>query len=120
MTPLTDDVIEFITLLAVSLVAVVVWVILMVREFMPHPGERRNAEVLMHRIMSVIGLLTAIGYLASSIWFGGEHVASLQGGTPQAFLVFVAAIGRGALLMGGVMALYSAMHFTRQPQKEEE
>jgi hypothetical protein len=87
--------------LAISALASIIWVVLLVRMVwaMKHGRERRPYILA----MPMVGLLASFGTLASAIGFG------LQTGMidiqiePQA-LSLVASMGRGALLMGGVIA----------------
>ena len=82
-------------MLALSLVTTVVWAILVVL------AVRTRQRIG----MAVVGLLAAIGMAASAVaYLQGIDliVPDLASGT---FLHFIAGVGRGALFMGGLLAL---------------
>lgn len=93
----------------VSTMSVGIWMVLALRMvwFVAHGHERRPFILA----MPAVGLLAAVGTLASAVGFGiSSGIIHLD--IPQALLTMVASMGRGGLLMGGVIALayYRPIH----------
>ena len=99
---MNEDVTSVWTAIMVSSVAVLIWIALLIRmakSFGCH-SERRPFMMA----MPVVGLVAAVGTLASGIGFGiSSGVIDLD--IPKTTLTLVASMGRGALLMGGAIAL---------------
>jgi len=88
--------------LAVSVIAATIWVVLLVRMVLAMKlGRERRPYIL---AMPMVGLLASIGTLASAIGFGIQ-TGVLEVDISGEALTLVASMGRGALLMGGVVAL---------------
>lgn len=88
--------------LMISLAAIGVWLAALVRILVDvHAGKEQRRHVL---VMPLVGILAAVGTSASAIGFGiqtGEiHLAF-----NSVALSVVASMGRGALLMGGLLVL---------------
>lgn len=87
--------------------AVAIWSVVFVRSVRDwtHQEERRLAWVM----MAGTALLASIGTLASSIGYGMQSgVIYLD--VPQPFFSFIASVGRGALLMAGLIVLTHSRH----------
>ena len=87
--------------LAISALAATIWLVLLVRMVwaMKH-GQERRPYIL---AMPMVGLLASVGTLASAIGFGIQAgVLDIQFSSQA--LTLLASMGRGALLMGGVIA----------------
>jgi hypothetical protein len=88
--------------LSISALAATIWLVLLVRMVwaMKHGRERRPYILA----MPMVGLLASIGTFASAVGFAIQTgVIDLH--ISQEALSLVASMGRGALLMGGVIAL---------------
>ena len=88
--------------LASSAIAVTIWLVLLVRMVLAMKrGRERRPYIL---AMPMVGLLASIGTLASAIGIGIQ-TGVLEVDISREALTLVASMGRGALLMGGVVAL---------------
>jgi len=83
--------------LVTALAAVACWSLLTIRVLTR--GDRRRQMV----VMAIVGTLASIGTLGSALAFGSVHGVSL--GVDPYILSLVASTGRGALAMGGLIAL---------------
>lgn len=88
--------------IAVSGISVFVWSVLMIRMvwFFRHHHERRPFILA----MPVVGLVASIGTLASAIGYA-VSAGVLDIAVSRDAISLIASMGRGGLLMGGVMAL---------------
>lgn len=82
--------------IGLSVVAVIVWGILCLRSI----RDRRHAA----KVMAITGLFASIGTLASALGFAIQRGVLTVQIDPDA-ISLVASMGRGALLMGGIIAL---------------
>jgi hypothetical protein len=91
--------------LLVGGLAVVIWAIILVRALLEwkHQQERRMAWVM----MAGTAFLASVGTLSSSIGFGIQS-GVLDLNVSQPALSFIASVGRGALVMGGLIVLTHA------------
>jgi hypothetical protein len=91
--------------LLVGALAVVIWAIVLVRALLEwrHQEERRISWVM----MAGTAFLASVGTLSSSIGFGIQS-GVLDVNLSQPMLSFVASVGRGALVMGGLIVLTHA------------
>ena len=88
--------------LVISVIAATIWLVLLVRMVLAMKrGRERRPYIL---AMPMVGLLASIGTLASAIGFGIQ-TGVLDFQISSDALSLVASMGRGALLMGGVVAL---------------
>lgn len=86
-----------------SLAAIVVWVLVLIRVFalaIWRDDDRRFTAFM----MPLVGLIASVGTLASAIGYA-QQIGSLDWHIPNDTLTFVASMGRGALLIGGLMVL---------------
>lgn len=91
--------------LATGAAAVTIWTVVFVRSLRDwrHHDERRVTWVM----MAGTALLASIGTLASSIGYGMQQgVLFLD--VPQPLFSFIASVGRGALIMAGLIVLTHA------------
>lgn len=88
--------------LIVSGAAVLVWGALMGRVV---TGSREPRVAFL--AMPAVGLVASIGTFASALGYGMSSGLIPDGALPSDWLTFVASMGRGALLMGGLMVLLS-------------
>ena len=97
--------------LAVGLAATAVWSVVLVRSVHAwRTGiEHRSSYVL----MSGIAWMASMGTLASAIGFAMQRGA-IPDTAPPDFMSFLASVGRGALLMGGIII---ATHY-RPPERK--
>lgn len=95
--------------IVISGLAVLVWGILTVKMVMSVYRRHERRPFILS--MPAVGLLAAVGTLASAIGFGISS-GTLHVDIPPETLTLVASMGRGALLMGGVIALayYNPSH----------
>ena len=84
-----------------GLAAVVVWAVYVVR--VAFAIRRRGDRRLVTYIMPTTGLLASIGALASATAYATSHGLHLD--IDSIVFSFVASAGRGALAMGGLLAL---------------
>jgi hypothetical protein len=91
--------------LVTGLAAVAIWTIVFVRSVLD--WSRRDERRVTWLVMAGTALLAAIGTLASSIGFGMQ-VGVIHLDIPQFLFSFIASVGRGALLMAGLIVLTHA------------
>jgi hypothetical protein len=92
--------------------AVAIWSVVFVRIIRDwkHQDERRLGWVM----MAGTALLASVGTLASSIGYGMQQgVIYLD--VPQPMFSFIASVGRGALIMAGLIVLTHARPRRTQP-----
>jgi len=88
--------------LVISLASSVVWFLLLImilRSFKQH--IERRPYILS---MPLVGLIASVGTLASAIGFA-EQIGVIDFALAPEVLTIIASMGRGALLMGGALAL---------------
>mgnify|MGYP001295945157 CR=1 FL=1 len=86
----------------ISAAAVAVWVVLTVKILMSFGAHAERRPYILS--MPAVGLLASIGTLASALGLALQrHLITLP--ISAQTLTIIASMGRGALLMGGVIAL---------------
>lgn len=85
--------------IAVSIAAVVIWSYLLLRSAAKYGHEQRRLWFA----MPVGGLIASVGTLASA-WAGYASVHGIV--FDPVAISFIASMGRGALLMGGIVAIF--------------
>ena len=97
----TVNVGEILLSLLLSGVAVLLWAVFLVRVVVALGRHREKRHMMI--AMAAVGLLASLGGLASAL--AGAHMVDLISALPTETLLLVASMGRGALLMGGLMLL---------------
>lgn len=109
MTDFTGPVVGAI---ATSIVALVVWTAVVIRIYWcsnkTHTERRFSTTV-----MPLVGWVATLGTLASAIGFA-QSAGVYDFGLDRGTLTFIASMGRGALLMGGIMVL---VYYSPKPRK---
>lgn len=90
------------TAIFISTAATVAWVILTIKILLSFRSHIERRPYILS--MPAVGLLAAVGTLASALGFALQRQIIDIPVDPQTLTV-VASMGRGALLMGGVIAL---------------
>lgn len=98
---MTGDLTAVYLAMLVSAFSVGVWSVLMVRMVLTVASRREQRPFIL--AMPVVGLTASLGTLASAVafWSAMEPTVDFNG----EILSLVASMGRGGLLMGGVIAL---------------
>ena len=88
--------------ISISVASIATWCVLLFRIL--RSLARRHEDRVFVMAMPIVGLLASVGTLASAIGFGVASGA-LDLAIPTEALTLIASMGRGGLLMGGVIAL---------------
>jgi len=89
--------------LATGGLAVIVWTILLVRSIWAYRDERERRWHWL--VMPTVGVLASLGTLASALGFAMQRGVFTEFAADPILLSFVSSMGRGALAMGGLVAL---------------
>jgi len=88
------------TAIAISALSCLIWIALLIRTLRSRHQDTERRMVSL--IMPFVGLVASVGTLSSAIAYAAALSPEINLG-PEA-LTLVASMGRGALLMGGLMA----------------
>lgn len=104
MAPVSNEIAVYLGL-ASGTAAVTIWTVVLVRSL--RDWRRRDERRVTWVMMAGTALLASIGTLSSSIGYGMQSgVIFLD--VPQPLFSFIASVGRGALIMAGLIVLTHA------------